>query len=99
MTPPLSEAAWQSRVVDYARMCGWWVLHHPDSRRATAAGWPDLTLIRDRLLLAELKTARGRLSPAQQHVHGMLRDVGIEIHVWRPTDWPDVMELLARERR
>lgn len=99
MTRPMSEADWQGRVVDYAKLCGWWVLHHPDSRRATAAGWPDLTLIRDRLILAELKTAKGRLRPEQEHVHQMLRQVGVCVVVWRPRDWPHIVTTLAREDR
>ena len=96
-SPPLTEAQWQQRVVDYAHRCGWWVLHHPDSRRATAAGWPDLALLRERLVLAELKSPRGVLRPEQADVLARLDRAGVETHVWRPVDWPQVMRILGRQ--
>lgn len=97
MTLPVTEAQWQRSVVDLARYHGWWVLHHPDSRRATEAGMPDLTLVRPpRLLFAELKTARGQVRPDQAKVFAMLADCGAETVVWRPGDMDIVREVLAR---
>ncbi len=94
--PPMSEAAWQGRVIDYARLRGWTVMHHPDSRRATAAGWPDLSLVRPpRLIFAELKAQQGRVRPEQALMHAVLRHCSVDVWVWRPSDWPQVMETLA----
>ena len=55
------------------------------------AGWPGACLWRPgQLLLVELKTDRGRLSPAQREVIGSLQDAGVDVRVWRPSDWPEI---------
>lgn len=92
----LSEADWQRRVIDYAQRSGWWVYHHADSRRASAAGLPDLICIRERVLWLELKTERGRVRPEQHRVIDLLQEAGETALVMRPSDWPDVMRLLGR---
>jgi hypothetical protein len=61
----LAEAAFQRQVEQLAAFYGWRTYHTHDSRRS-AAGFPDLVLIRGpELLFVELKTDRGRLSAAQ----------------------------------
>lgn len=79
-------------------MYGWWCFHPYDSRRSTGEGWPDLTLVRERIVYAELKRDRGgRLSPAQIGVHELLRAAGGEVYVWwLPRDLPEVARVLAR---
>jgi hypothetical protein len=93
--PRLSESAWQQRVVDLAQLRGWRTFHPYDSRRS-AAGWPDLALVRrGRLVLAELKAEAGRVSAEQR---AWLTDLGacpgVEVHLWRPSDWPAVQQVL-----
>lgn len=72
----ITERAFQTAVIDYARRSGWLVAHLHDSRRQVApgvhvgdrdaAGFPDLVLVRgSRVLFAELKTETGRLRHAQ----------------------------------
>lgn len=100
----MSEADWQSRVIDYARLQGWDVYHVRDSRTATLRGWPDLALIRDepdgtcRLVVAELKTDRGPVRPEQAALLARLSLAGLQTHVWRPRHWEHVMEVLRRHR-
>jgi hypothetical protein len=61
------------------------------------AGYPDLTLWRDdRLIFAELKRENGRLSPAQEAVLADLRKTNAEVYVWRPSDWADIAQALAK---
>jgi len=96
LPPNLSEKAWQQVVLDLAGWRGWRTYHPFDSRRSTP-GWPDLVLVRrGRLLVAELKTATGRVSADQQ---AWLTDLsacpGVEVFVWRPSAWPAVQEVLA----
>jgi hypothetical protein len=60
-------------------------------------GFPDLILVHERdrrLLLAELKTDRGALTPAQVRVHAYLRAAGLDVRVWKPRDWDNVVETL-----
>ena len=96
------EAAFQRSVIELAEACGWQVFAPPaDMRRCHGAGYPDLTLLRgDRLVFAELKAPKGRVSDAQRGWHAGLRRVpGIECRVWRPGDLDDIEETLARRRR
>jgi len=94
----LTEAQWQRRVIDLAGWCGWLAYHPFDSRRSTA-GWPDLALVRDgRLVLAELKSEAGRVSPEQRTWLAELSSVaGVETYLWRPSDWPKVQKTLAMD--
>ena len=91
----LSEAAFQRTVVDLAQWRGWRVFHVHDSRRS-AAGWPDLAMLRgDRMLAVELKTKTGRVTDAQRGWLAALSCVpGVESFVWRPADWPAVQAVL-----
>ena len=89
------EKDWQKQVVAIARRCGWAVYHTYDSRRS-APGYPDLTLVRERLVFAELKREDGKLSSAQEEWLERLRDAGVEVHVWRPSDLRHVHAVLAK---
>jgi hypothetical protein len=96
---PESEREFQGRVIDLARLNGWSVYSIPDSRRVTLAGYPDLTMWRGkRLVFAELKREKGRLSPAQELILGQLRELpNVEVYVWRPSDWVAIREALDRK--
>ena len=86
-----TERDFQAAIIDVAEMNGWYVYHNYDSRRS-AAGWPDLVLLRPpRLIAAEVKTAKGRLKEAQKAVLQMLDQCQIETHVWRPADWERIV--------
>lgn len=98
----MTEAAFQKLVLDAARLFGWLHYHTRDSR-GSAAGFPDLVLVRvwpgkpPRVLFVELKTAGGRLRAEQQVWATTLAAVGgtVEHHVWRPTtSWETIQEAL-----
>lgn len=92
----ISEKQWQEQVLDVAARYGWRTFHWPDSRRVTAPGWPDLSLLKgDRLLFAELKTRTGRLSTEQRVVLAGLIASGQEVAVWRPADLVEVIRILG----
>lgn len=89
-----TERDFQQAIVDLAHLKGWYVYHTYDSRRS-AAGWPDLVLLRPpRIIIAEVKSAKGRLRTAQRDVLQMLDGCDIETHVWRPADWPAIARSL-----
>lgn len=91
----MSEREWQDLVVQYARLHKWWVFHPYDSRKS-APGWPDLVLLRPpRIVVAELKSERGKVSAAQERVLALLDECGVDARVWRPSDWDDVAETLG----
>jgi hypothetical protein len=83
----------QNNVIELARLLGWRHYHTYDSRRSPE-GFPDLVLIRKgRLLFAELKSSRGRLTSAQRVWLEELKLVEaqsngtVQAIVWRPEDW------------
>jgi VRR-NUC domain len=99
--PPLSEKQFMAQVVDLARWCGYLVYHPYDSRRSEK-GYPDLTMVNPgcddrpgRIIFAELKTNVGRVSPPQrQWLQALSGCPGVECYLWRPRDWPAIVECL-----
>lgn len=93
--PIISEAQYQQSIVEYAKLCGWLVYHTHDSRRSQP-GFPDLTLCRPpRLILAEIKSTTGTLTPAQSDwLAALMSCNSVESYLWRPADWDDVQTLL-----
>jgi hypothetical protein len=83
------EADLQRNVLLYAGLLGYVANHNYDSRRSGPdAGFPDLVLAgHGRLIFAELKREGGRASIAQLRWKDELEAAGIEVYVWRPSDW------------
>lgn len=106
MTPPLSEAQWQQRVMDTARAAGWLVVHfRPAMTRGGRwvtpmtgdAGFPDLVLAKDgRVLLAELKRDSEKPTPAQ---NAWLAAAGGHGRLWQPRHWEAVLIDLGVTKR
>jgi hypothetical protein len=94
----MTEKQLQQAILDCARHLGWLAYHTHDSRHS-AAGFPDLLMLRGpRLVFAELKTETGRLSHEQQAWLDAFSSVarslyardpaaGFDGFVWRPKDW------------
>jgi hypothetical protein len=90
----MSEKAYQWRVVEMAVRLDWKHYHTHDSRRSPG-GFPDLVLVRDRVVFAEIKAEKGSLSVMQMIWQDILKHAGQECYVWRPSDWETVCEVLA----
>jgi hypothetical protein len=84
----VSEKLLQGAVYDCARRLGYLAYHVFDARRS-APGFPDLVLIKPpRLIVAELKTEKGRLSAHQEvWLHRFLQIDGVEVYLWKPSQW------------
>lgn len=88
------EAPLQDRVIGLARAHGWRVAHFRRARLANGkvitpvaadgAGFPDLVLVRDRVIFVEIKSDTGRLSGEQKVWRDVLLGAGAEWHEWRP---------------
>lgn len=104
--PPLTEKDFQRQVVELAKILGWRV-YHPFLSKWSERGFPDLTMVRPRdrrLIFAELKRDKGRLTDAQvewQELLGALDTRGsganwtsVEVYVWHPADWDAIQECL-----
>lgn len=105
----ITERAFMAQVVTYARLMGWTVWHDEATNAArrcsscgtvrrtprNAAGLPDLILVRrPRVVWAELKSERGKLSDEQRDWIDALLGCGQEMFVWRPSDWSVIEKVL-----
>lgn len=61
---------------------------------ADGAGFPDLVLIRERIVYAELKARGGVQSGPQKDWESALLAAGAEVYCWEPSDWPEVERVL-----
>jgi hypothetical protein len=92
--PGLTEKALQAHVLDLAQLFGWLAYHTFDARRSEP-GFPDVVLVRERVLFVELKTERGRLSPAQVEWLRALLGAGAEVYLVRPRNLDVVAAVLS----
>lgn len=106
----ITERALKDACVDLAKAHGWLVFHALPSinvrgRWATHfqghPGFPDLVLVHPAgaLVVAELKSDIGRVTPSQQRFLDAFTAAGVESHVWRPAELKDgtIARRLARK--
>jgi hypothetical protein len=100
------EASFLSAVLDLAALRGWLCVHFRPLRtrrggwrtavQGDGAGFPDVVAVRgSRLVVVELKSARGRLTAAQRQWLAALRLTPAEVYLWRPDQWAEIQEVLA----
>src|SRR5262245_21000019 len=64
---------------------------------ADGKGWPDLTLVRERVVFAELKTNTNyHVSDEERGWLEWLRLAGQECYIWRPRHWEEIEAVLER---
>lgn len=71
----------------------WTSIHSPK-------GMLDLLLInkeQERVIFAELKSERGKMTPEQQETFDELDACGQEVYLWRPADIENIARLLKQE--
>lgn len=93
----MTEAELQDAVIELAHLFGWRVAHFRAARTksgwatpvaADGKGFPDLMMARrERLIFAELKSAKGKLTLEQEEWMSALRHTGSTLAVWYPRDW------------
>lgn len=91
----ITEKQFESQVKDLAKICGWKYYHTWRSFHSPA-GFPDCCIVRGtRLLFAELKSEKGKVSPAQQEWLDILKATGkCEVYLWRPSQFDEIVEVL-----
>lgn len=95
----MSEAEFQRWVVGQAQMHGWQreLIYHTHDSSKSQRGFPDLVLVKPpRVLLWELKSMRGRVSPAQERWVAAFKECGMEAAILYPCDWRVVEEELSK---
>lgn len=105
--PKISEAQFQRQVLQLAKLTGWRTAHFRPGldRRGNwqtavagdGAGFPDLALVRERVLFVELKVNGNKLAPDQVTWRDALTQAGANWHHWTPDDWPAIEQTLKRE--
>lgn len=104
----LTERQFQEIVVSFAQGRGWRVGHFRKVRvartggktfwetpvAADGKGFPDLELVRDRLIKAELKVGKNKLEPDQELWRDAYLKAGIEWYCWYPRDLADIYKIL-----
>lgn len=101
----IKEAEFQRWVENWASANDWLWYHTYRSVRSNS-GWPDLVLISPskasfqgisaarHMIVAELKTEHGILTSRQKEWTDALRECGVDVRTWRPSDVPEILELL-----
>jgi hypothetical protein len=89
------EHEWQSQVVELARTLGWTRIYHTFNSRRSAHGFPDLVLIRDRVLFIEVKREKTKLTVHQKEWIRALQSAGADAYVVRPRDLESLAAVLA----
>ena len=91
----MTEKALQEAILKFARQRHWLCFHTYDSRRS-APGFPDLCMVRKkRLIFAELKSEKGKLTKDQALWRETLINAGQPCYLWRPDDLEIVFKVLA----
>lgn len=91
-----TEKQFQADVRRLAALTGWACFMTYRSTHSPE-GWPDLTLVRPpRIVAAELKSAKGKLSESQIITLTLLSECpGVEPYCWWPADWAKIERVLA----
>jgi hypothetical protein len=102
----MTEAEFQRSVIELAHRFGYKVAHFRPAQtksghwvtpvQADGAGFPDLVLVRDRVIFAELKSETGQISLHQAVWEDALRNAGAEYYCWKPSDWDEIEANLRR---
>lgn len=101
----MNERMFQDQVVHIARMNGWSAFHasphlvRPGVWRSDGQGYPDLCLAHPTrgLIFCELKTEKGKMSPAQKKWQLALLPHA-EWYLWRPSDLDKIAKRLGGAR-
>lgn len=95
--PVLRGKELQKAIIDLAHLHGWLVAHFQSVKTeqrgwvtpvaADGKGYPDLTLVRERVVFMEIKGDGDKMRPDQDKWIAALQDAGAEVCVVHPADW------------
>lgn len=91
----MTEKQFQAQIISFAKVLGWKIYHTYNSQKSEP-GFPDLVLVKDRILYRELKTDSGKLTFYQKQWGKAIEKAGGDWAVWRPADIQAIREELMR---
>ena len=104
--PIVPEKDFQKQFLQFAKLMGWHRAHFRPGMNGRGtwqtavagdgAGFPDVVLVRERVVWIELKSDVGKLSDEQEVWRDKLFLAKQEWYLWRPRDWPTIQTVLAR---
>ena len=96
-SPKVAERHLQRAVIHYAKITGWKCFFTWNSKHSPADEL-DLRMVRPpRVVFAELKREDGKLTDGQEDTVRLLSECpGVEVYVWRPSDWKEIEGVLKR---
>ena len=98
-SPKCSKKDWQSQVKELAAKLGYKRAYHTFDSRRSDSGFPDLVLVRDRVIYLELKREKGKLSDSQIEWLTALVKARAEVYVARPRHLQLLAQVLGRRYR
>lgn len=100
----ISERDFAKQVIDLAHLYGWKIAHFRPAMtkhgwrtpvQADGKGFFDLVMVRKyRLIFAELKSEKGKMSYEQIEWAHALRDSCGEVYDWRPSQFEAIQRIL-----
>ena len=114
----IKEEDFFQQILDLAHIFGWRVAHFRPARTKNGwrtavagdgAGFPDVVMVKSpRLIFAELKSEKGKLTPEQEEwldglgscgdavrqLGHLVDKEGVEVYLWRPSDLDNIIDIL-----
>ena len=92
----ITEKQFRQQIINLCKVLGydvyftWRSIHSP-------SGYPDLSIVKPpRLIFAELKIGKAKLTPFQEKWIQYFKDCGVEAYVWRDYMWDEIVECLKK---
>lgn len=93
-THTLSEKEFMSQVIQLAQLFRWKIYHTHNSRKSVA-GFPDLLMLRGaKMIVAELKVGRNKITSDQADWLTWFRVAGAKSYLWTPDHWSEIESVL-----
>ena len=91
----ITEKQFESQVKDLAKTFGW-LYYHTWRSIHSPAGFPDCVLVKEgRIIFAELKDEKGKVSEQQFEWLEALGKAKAEVYVFRPSDFDKIVGILS----
>jgi protein gp37 len=92
----MTEKELSQQVQQLARLKGYRV-YHTFLSVYSEPGFPDLCMAKEgRLIFAELKTERGKVTSSQKDwLEVLAASKACEVYIWRPGDWDEIVKVLV----
>lgn len=91
----LTEKQFEAQIKEIAKLFDWRYYHTWRSIHSPA-GYPDVCMVRlSKIIYAELKSEKGKVSQKQQEwLDDLLATGKVEVYLWKPSQFEEIVEIL-----